>query len=471
MEKKYKFIAENTSDYVAILTLGGILTYISPSHRELGYEPEELLGKSVLDMVHPEDKSKLLSLLKQYGKLKITELDKKKAEEVAEHVGFRFSDKNGNWRYIEATANLVKSLSEKGYDMLTISRDVTERKLAEEELRESEKRYKLLLEAASEGIVVADIKTKKFKYANPAICEMLGYTREELVQMGVEDIHPKDSVKHAISEFESQARGEKIRVPGMPCLRKDGTIRFADIDSTTVMIDGQEHMLGLFRDTTEQKRIREKLQKSENKYKTLLSNLPQKIFLKDMDSVYVSCNEHYARDLKTSAEEIIGKTDYDFFSGDLAEKYRADDRSVLGSGKTTDIEESYIQDGMEIIVHTVKTPVKDAKGHTAGVLGIFWDITTQKKAELEILEHREKLDKINKELKWKIEELEAALNHIKRLEGMIPICMNCKKMRLEGKDPKDPEAWVSIEKYISTETDASLTHGLCPECVKKLYGK
>lgn len=358
-----------------------------------------------------------------------------------------------------------------GHSAELMWRLVDERKRVGKALAESEERYRHLLESVAEGIAVADTKTKKFKYVNSAICKMLGYTREEFAQMGVEDIHPKDSVKHVISEFESQVRGEKILAPEIPCLRKDGSIIFADIDSTTVTIDGREYLIGLFRDITEQKRMKEELQKSESKYKTLLSNLPQKIFLKDRDSVYVSCNENYARDLKIRPEEIIGKTDYDFFPRDLAEKYRADDRRVRESGKTTDIEESYIEDGRETIVHTVKTPVKDEKGDTTGILGIFWDITEHKKAELEVLDQREKLDKINKELKWKIEELEAALNHIKRLEGLIPICMNCKKMRLEGKDPKDPEAWVPLEKYIATETNASLTHGLCPDCLKKLYGK
>lgn len=119
----------------------------------------------------------------------------------------------------------------------------------------------------------------------------------------------------------------------------------------------------------------------ENKYRTLLENLPQKIFQKDRDLVYVSCNENYARDLKIKPEEIIGKTDYEFFPKELAEKYRADDIRILTSGETEDIEEKYVQDGQEMWVHTVKTPIKDGKGNIKGVIGIFWDITEQKRGE------------------------------------------------------------------------------------------
>ena len=131
----------------------------------------------------------------------------------------------------------------------------------------------------------------------------------------------------------------------------------------------------------ERKRAEETLRKSESKYRTLLEHLPQKIFHKDRHSVYVSCNENFARALKIKSEEFKGKTDYEFFPKALAEKYRADDKKIMASGKTEYIEEKYIQDGQELWVHTAKTPIKDEKGNVTGILGIFWDITQRKRAE------------------------------------------------------------------------------------------
>lgn len=79
------------------------------------------------------------------------------------------------------------------------------------------------------------------------------------------------------------------------------------------------------------------------------------------------------------------------------------------------------------------------------------------------------LDNQEKMLKNKINEIELALSHIKKLEGILPICSHCNKIRREGADPKKQEGWVRIEGYISEKTDAQFSHSICPDCVKKFY--
>jgi len=138
------------------------------------------------------------------------------------------------------------------------------------------------------------------------------------------------------------------------------------------------------RDKDKKKSARELVKSSEEKYRTLLENLPQKIFLKDRKSVYLACNENYARDLAIDADDIAGKTDDDFFPKKLAEKYKTDDRRVMREGRTEDIEEEYLVEGEKRLVHSVKTPVRDRQGDVIGILGIFWDITGQKKVEKEL---------------------------------------------------------------------------------------
>jgi len=77
---------------------------------------------------------------------------------------------------------------------------------------------------------------------------------------------------------------------------------------------------------------------------------------------------------------------------------------------------------------------------------------------------------LGKGLISKLKELQKAFRFIKRLEGLLPICAHCKKIRTEGADPRDQESWVPIEVYIEGRTDAQFTHGICPACVKRHYG-
>jgi hypothetical protein len=79
------------------------------------------------------------------------------------------------------------------------------------------------------------------------------------------------------------------------------------------------------------------------------------------------------------------------------------------------------------------------------------------------------LDNNEKALKRKIGQLEEALSHIAKLEGILPICTNCKRIRIEGSDPENQKSWIEIESYIEKRTEAQFSHSICPECMKKLY--
>ncbi|MCK4648812.1 PAS domain S-box protein [bacterium] len=226
-----------------------------------------------------------------------------------------------------------------------------------------------------------------YTYVSPKVKDILGYEVDEVIGKTPFDLMPKDEAKRVLKFFrekvikkESFFRLENVNK------HKDGHLVTLETNGMPIL-DERGDLIGyrgIDRDITERKKMEEVLWKSEDKYRTLLKNLPQKIFLKDKNSVYISCNENYARDLKIKSEEIAGKTDYDFFPKELAEKYRADDKRIMKSGETEDIEEKYIQEGQEVIVHTVKTPVKDEEGNVFGILGIFWDITGRKKMEEEI---------------------------------------------------------------------------------------
>ena len=172
--------------------------------------------------------------------------------------------------------------------------DITERKQAKEALRESEARYHLLFEKSADGILIVDVDTKMFKYANPAISRMLGYTGEEFKTMGLADIHPSQDLQSVIAEFELQTRGKKILAPDIPCLRKDGSIMYADINTSTTTMDGRLTAVGLFRDITERKQAVEALKKSEIQLQVILESTADGILAINGYGKVIKTNNRFA---------------------------------------------------------------------------------------------------------------------------------------------------------------------------------
>ena len=196
------------------------------------------------------------------------------------------------------------------------------------------------------------------------------------------------------------------------------------------MVGLRQRVLELKESETQRRTETEALCASEKKYRILVENLPQKIFLKDKNSVYIFCNPNYAADLKIKPEEIVGKSDNEFFPKELAEKYLTDDKRILATGLLEDIEERYLHEGQLSVVHAVKTPVKDEKGETIGILGIFEDITEQKRSEEELRQncaHLEEsasnrtaeLQTVNEQLQREITERRRVGEQLQEAEGMF----------------------------------------------------
>ncbi len=144
-ESELRLITENTRDLISItaLDMNATFIYASPSYEKvLGYSPDELIGSSGMDFIHPEDKKRLLPLLKKYVTAKTKQLVTGKREEIAETIECRLPQKSGGWRYVEAVATLS------GKEMVFVSRDITERKQAEERIKKNLKDLEHFKEAA-----------------------------------------------------------------------------------------------------------------------------------------------------------------------------------------------------------------------------------------------------------------------------------------------------------------------------------
>ena len=140
--------------------------------------------------------------------------------------------------------------------------DITDRKTIEDALRESEARFKTIFEKSNDGILVADAASKKFVMANTIICDMLGYNREEILDLSLYDIHPEQDLPFIIKAFEKQIEKKFRLAENIPVMRCDGKIFYADINSSPITIGSKSYLIGIFRDITDRKKTEEKIKKT-----------------------------------------------------------------------------------------------------------------------------------------------------------------------------------------------------------------
>ncbi|MCL5422851.1 MAG: PAS domain S-box protein [Nitrospirae bacterium] len=133
------------------------------------------------------------------------------------------------------------------------ARDITERKNAEEALRESEQRFRAIFDSAGDGILLADPENRNFSLGNKWICKMLGYAPDEIKNLSVRDIHPTEHLPYVSEQFERMAREDITLAKDIPVKRKDGSVFYADIRSSSLTLAGKMCLMGIFRDVTERK--------------------------------------------------------------------------------------------------------------------------------------------------------------------------------------------------------------------------
>jgi PAS domain S-box-containing protein len=175
-------------------------------------------------------------------------------------------------------------------------RDITERKKTEQTIKNSETKFKTIFDDTRDGMLVADIETRKFQMYNKAICKMLGYSGEEIMRLGVDDIHPEKDLRQVMEVFGAQVREEARLGENMPVRRKDGSVFYADIDASLITLGDKKYIMGSFRDVTERKRAEKHLQAVNALQEGLLPSAPVEQKLKFItDAVVRILDADFAR--------------------------------------------------------------------------------------------------------------------------------------------------------------------------------
>jgi PAS domain S-box-containing protein len=257
------------------------------------------------------------------------------------------------------------------------------RKQTEEVLRESEERYRLLVELSPDSVVLHS--KGKIIFVNPATLKMLGATRkDEVIGKPVLDfVHP-DCRQEIVERIQQQAQGKIVPSLQEKFLRLDGSIIDVETTAAPIRYHGESISLVIFRDITGRKRVEEALATEHNLLHTVIDSLPDRIYVKDTKSRFLLNNFAHLRSLGAkSQEEVRGKTDFDFRPPEFATRYWADDQNVIKSGEALiNREEPTVFSSRNKGWHlATKVPLRDPQKKIIGLVGISRDITERKLAE------------------------------------------------------------------------------------------
>jgi sigma-B regulation protein RsbU (phosphoserine phosphatase) len=306
-----------------------------------------------------------------------------------------------------------------------VIRCAIERQLEQAALLKERENYYGLFDHLVEGIF-RTTPDGHYLLANVALARIYGYNSPVELMASIKDIGRSLYVDPArrdefvrimqtsdtITDFESQI------------YRKDGSTIWISENCRAVR-DVQGKLLyyeGTVEDITQGRQTEMNLRNSESLYHSLVETMPQNVFRKDLQGRFTFANQQYCKHYKCRLEDILGKTDFDFFPKELAEQYQKGDRRVLETGQTYEIIEEHQPLGQEkTIVQVVKTPLYSADGTIIGLQGIFWDITAQKLAEEQIRRANTELARSREELRTKNLLMEENLHMAREIQfAMLP---------------------------------------------------
>ena len=256
-----------------------------------------------------------------------------------------------------------------------------------QDLEESENKYRTLFESCPDGILVADRQTKQFRYANPTVYKMFGYSRTELEVMAVEDIVPKKDLPRVIAAFEAQVRGDIPLATDIPLVRKDGTVFCADINSVPVVMEGKPYLIGFFRDVTERKRAEEEIRK----FSTISDRAAHGNAIADIQGNITYINDYFARIHGYTPDELVGQNLSLLHTEKQMVSVRKINESLIEEGRYDSIEVWHAhKDGTEFPMLMSGIMIQDESGKPKYMSATAIDITGRKRVEQALQESEEK---------------------------------------------------------------------------------
>jgi len=398
-EERYRLISENANDLITIIDNNFKYEYINEEvHKKLrGYSSEDLLGKSGLTFIHPDDFEEASKVLKE-------------GFETGEGVGeARIRNKNGSYLWLEIRGKTF--IDKDGIKKaLLISRDITERKKTEKKLKDSEEKYRSLVEDAQEGVWALD-ENENTIFVNPRICEMLGYSKNEMMGKNLHSFIP-DSMEALIKENRSNRKKGIKETYELQLVKKDGKIIWTEVKAAPIMYENQSYKgsFAYITDIKDRKTAVTQLKNSEEKYRELYENAPNAYFSIKPDQTIKNCNKTAEELLGYSRDELLNMKVFDLYANNEEGIIKAKKifKDFLKGQKLRDQELLMKKkNGNLVWISLTVNPILDNKENIIESRSMIIDISKRK-------ENEESLRKLAYNLNERVKELQC-LNNILKL--------------------------------------------------------
>jgi len=379
-------ILNSMSDGLIIMNPQAEVVRINKAEEELmGYKQEELAGEVAFNIGKPDEIEKSMTLLKEAvekGKAGPTELVS--------------VTKDGREILLSTSMSTIKDAQGKVQVIFTVSRDISERKMFEDTLRESEETLSAIFEAAIDGVLYVDA-SGNFIQINKKLSEILGYKKEELIgknfaEVGILD--PKDIPRF----LEMQAHGETVKNFELEVIRKNGNRIPTEINAAPIKKDNK--IIGfsaIVRDITERKKAEEAIIESEEKLRSIFESVSDGFVYIDIDGNVLDVNKIIEKMLGYSKKEVVGKNFAELGvveSKDLPNILKIMADTTTGGKLIKNFELTLISKDGKKIPTEITTDVIKKEGKIIGLTTIIRDITERKKAQEALIESEEKLRSI-----------------------------------------------------------------------------
>ena len=407
-KEKFEHLYQSSFDGIAESDLDGNIISCNQTYLDMtGYSEKEIKELTYLDLTPPKwhqlDKKQIELCLKR-GYSDLYEKERIRKDGTTFPITIRI------WLRKDKQGNPLR--------LWGIVRDITEQKKAEEELRASEKKFKLLAEHSADVIYRMNIENEEYLYVSPSVKKVFGYTPQEALSLTIRDILTPESYKKQYEKMQKDISSGKIstRILQLEAIHKDGHIFPVEINATFIY-DSQKkprEILGVARDITERKKAEDALKQKIEEQKVLLSSISAFVYFKDTKLKLVTANKAFADMVGIPQDQLVGKTANDLFPKKQADAFNEDDKKVIESGSPMfNIEEQFTDaEGKTRWASTSKVPYFDEDGNVIGMVGITIDITDHKRADEELKKARNELEKKVRERTKELEKKNIALKEI-----------------------------------------------------------